>query len=91
MVVTHPSYPAGMSRFGGDTHFRVISHVLEIRIVVVCSRVLSEHYKFEFTKDAAKSTGLDPNVQCPDIRLFDGARDYKFASLQQARRTPFDY
>ena len=79
-----------MSRFGGDTHFRVISHVMEIRIVVVCSRVLSEHYKFEFTKDAAKSKGLDPNVQCRDIRLFDGAKECKFASLNQARRTPYD-
>ena len=90
MVVTHPLYPAGMSRFGCDTHFRVISHVMEIRIVVVCSRVLSEHYKFEFTKDAAKCTGLDPNVLCPDIRLFDGAKESKFASLHQARRTPYD-
>ena len=90
MVVTHPSYPAGMSRFGGDPHFRVISHVMEIRIVVVCSRVLSEHYEFEFTKDAAKCVGLDPNVQCRDIRLFDGAQECKFASLNQARRTPYD-
>ena len=80
-----------MSRFGGDTHFRVILHVMEIRIVVVSRCVLSEHYEFDFTKDAAKHRGLDPNVQCPDIRLFDGARDYTFASLQQARRTPFDY
>ena len=90
MVVPHPSYPAGMSRFGGDPHFRVISYVMEIRIIVVSRCVFSEHYELEYTKDAAKHRGLDPIVQCPDIRLFDGAQECKFASLQQARRTPFD-
>ena len=41
MVPPPPSYPAGMSRYGGNLHFRVISFVMEIRIVVVNRCVLS--------------------------------------------------
>ena len=63
---------------------------MSMRIIVVGCRVLSEDYTFDFTKDAARHRGLDTNVQCPDLRVFDGANECKSASLQQARRTQFD-
>ena len=68
----------------------MISFVMDIRIVVVNCSILSDQYQFDYTKDGSKHRGLDPNVQCPDIRLFDGAKECKFASLKQARRTPYD-